>query len=60
MQGPSGPQSRTRGRPRLPEKGSTLTVYLPVGAHDRIIKMAKAQDKSISATIRQLLILRLP
>lgn len=49
-----------RGRPRLAEPRSTVSVWLPAHAHDRLIELAKQQEQSISATVRQLLILRLP
>lgn len=48
-----------RGRPRSAEPGSTVSVWLPASAHDRIIEIAKHEEQSISATVKQLLILRL-
>lgn len=51
--------TKPRGRPRVEEPGSTVSVWLPIGAHDRLIELAKREDKSISATARQILILRL-
>lgn len=60
---PSPP--RGPGRPRTVcrshEDGSTVTVYLPAAYHDRLTKLAALRsDKSVSAVVRQLLILRLP
>lgn len=56
---PRGP-----GRPRTVcadrELGSTVTTYLPAAYHDRLVKIAEQRDASVSAVVRQLLILRLP
>lgn len=51
---------RGPGRPRACEPRSTVSVWLPASAHDRLIELAKRHEMSISATIRQLLIIRLP
>lgn len=53
------------GRPRTVcatgDAGSRVTVYLPTAYHDRLTKLAELrEDKSVSAVVRQLLILRLP
>lgn len=53
-----------RGRPRTvcaqPGGGSTVSVYLPAAYHDRLAQLAaQREDKSISAVVRSLLILRL-
>lgn len=37
------------------EPGSTVSVWLPVSAHDRLIELAKREEQSLSKTIRQLL-----
>lgn len=50
---------RPRGRPRVNEPRASVSTWLPAGAHDRLIRLAQQQEQSISATIRQLLILRL-
>lgn len=55
----SDPPRRQRGRPRVEEPRSTVSTWLPAHAHDRLIRLAKREEQSISATIRQLLILRL-
>jgi predicted HicB family RNase H-like nuclease len=52
-------QKSRGGRPRLAEPRSTVSARLPVAVHDRLIQIARAQDQSVSATVRQLLILRL-
>lgn len=50
---------RPRGRPRVEEPRSSVSTWLPAGAHDRLIELAKREQQTISATVRQLLILRL-
>ena len=56
--------TRRRGRPpgtrTISEPRATVSVWLPASAHDRLIKFARDHEQSISATVRQLLILRLP
>lgn len=42
------------------ENGSVVSTYLPAAYHDRLVKLAQLHDQSVSATVRQLLILRLP
>jgi hypothetical protein len=49
-----------RGRPPASEPRSTVSVWLPASAHDRLIRLAKAQEKSISEVVRQLLKIQLP
>lgn len=48
-----------RGRPRVDEPRSSVSVWLPAHAHDRLIQLAKKHEQSISATVRELLRLRL-
>jgi hypothetical protein len=50
---------RRRGRPRVSEPRSTVSTWLPAHAHDRLIQIAKREEQSISAVVRQLLIFRL-
>lgn len=50
---------RGRGRPRVTEERRAFSVWLPANAHDRLIELAKQQEQSVSATVRQLLIFRL-
>lgn len=50
---------RRRGRPRVSEPRSTVSTWLPAHAHDRLIQIAKREERSISAVVRQLLIFRL-
>lgn len=53
-------ERRGRGRPRLEEPLSVVSTRLPVAYHDRLVELAKRNEMSISAAVRQLLILRLP
>jgi hypothetical protein len=53
------PGGRRGGRPRAKEAGSRISVWLPVSAHDRLIKLANEQEQSISACVRALLSVKL-
>lgn len=52
-------RARPRGRPRVEEPLSAISTRLPASYHDRLIRIANAQEISVSAVVRQLLILRL-
>lgn len=52
--------SNVGGRPRVQEPRSSVSTWLPATAHDQLIELAKREEQSISATVRQLLILQLP
>lgn len=47
--------ARPRGRPRLAEQKSTVSVWLPATDHDRLIRIAKARETSVSAVVRHVL-----
>lgn len=49
---------KRRGRPPVLEPRTSLSVWLSARDADRIIRVAKAREQSISATIRELLVLR--
>ncbi len=57
-------RARPRGRPRdagpSAESRASVSTWLPSGAHDRLIALAKAEERSISSVVRRLLILQLP
>ncbi len=53
-------EKRAPGRPRVQESRASVSVWLPASAHDRLIALAKKEEQSISATIRQILKIRLP
>jgi hypothetical protein len=49
---------RPVGRPRLiDEPGTSLSVWLPVSAYDRFVKLADARRQSVSTYVREVLIL---
>jgi len=48
-----------QGRPRNAEPYSSVTTWLPTGAHDKLIRLAAEQETSISALVRSLLLLKL-
>jgi hypothetical protein len=50
---------RPVGSTRVEEPRSSVSVWLPASAHDRLIKLAEKEEQSISKTVRQLLILKL-
>jgi len=51
--------TRPRGRPRVDESGSSVSVWLPISAHDRLIELAKREEQGVSSLVRSLLILQL-
>jgi hypothetical protein len=61
----SVPEGRPRGRPRgtgrswVTEPRATVSTWLPAGAHDKLIALAKREDRSVSETVKRLIILRL-
>jgi hypothetical protein len=55
------PPGRPLGSTRVTtDPCSSVSVWLPASCHDRIIKLAAKEEQSISKTIRQLLLLKLP
>jgi len=49
-----------RGRPRVDEPGSPVTAWLRQGDHDALIRLAKRDDRTVSAVIRDLVKRTLP
>ena len=47
------------GRPRSPEPGSVVSIYLTAKEHDRLIAMARQERMSLSALVRALLAARI-
>jgi hypothetical protein len=47
------------GRPRVPYRSTAMTVWVPNSTYDQLLDLAKRRETSLSATVRQLLILRL-
>lgn len=55
--GPGRPKTVCTGQ----QHGSTVTVYLPTSYHDRLAQLAaRRSDQSVSAVVREILILQLP
>jgi hypothetical protein len=50
---------RPRGSTKIDEPRSSVSAWLPVSAHDRLIKLAAKEQQSLSRTIRRLLTRRL-
>jgi len=50
---------KVRGRPRVEEPGTSMTVWVRVSEYDRICRMAQQRDQTVSSLVRQLLILKL-
>ena len=53
------PPGRPPGTTRVAEPSSSVSVWLPASAHDRLIELAKREEQSISKTVRDLLKLKL-
>lgn len=47
------------GRPPAPEPGSAITTWMPVSTHDKLIRLAQRQEVSVSALVRQFVILQI-
>jgi hypothetical protein len=56
----SRPPGRPLGSTRVGEPRTSVSVWLPASAHDRLIKLAAKEEQSISKTIRDLLKLQGP
>lgn len=50
---------RKRGRPRAQEPRSSVSTWLPARHHDRLIRLANRRGESVSATVREVIILTL-
>lgn len=50
---------RPRGRPKADEPGSAVMTWLRATEHDRLIALAKREEKTLSALIRELLKLKI-
>ncbi len=46
---------RRRGRPRVAEPGSTLSIWIPATEHDRYSRLAAERGESISKTVGTIL-----
>lgn len=48
-----------RGRPRVTQPRSSVSTWVPTTYHDRLIKMANAQDTTVSSLVRQIIVIQL-
>lgn len=48
---------RPRGRPPAQQPGSSLSTWVPVSLHDRLIEVASQREMSISALVREALVI---
>lgn len=48
---------KKRGRPRVREPRSSVSTWIPARHHDRLIRLANRRGESVSATVRQVIIL---
>lgn len=53
-------ETRPRGRPRVNEPRSWVSTKLPASAHDRLCQIAAERETSVSALVRQILIVNIP
>jgi len=51
---------RAGGRPRAIDPGSRLSAWVRERDHDRLVRIAKRNDQSVSSLVRQLLALKIP
>ena len=54
-------EPRPRGRPRVeePKPGVSASTWLQPNEYDKLVRMANQQEKSVSAMVRQLVVLKL-
>lgn len=50
---------RRRGRPRVQDPLSRVSTRIPTRHHDRLIRLANRRGESVSATVRDVLLLTL-
>lgn len=50
---------RGRGRPKVAEPRTTVCAWVEARHYDQIVRLANQQEKSVSAVVRELLIVRL-
>jgi hypothetical protein len=53
------PDPPKRGRPRVDEPGASVSTWLRPGEHDKLVRLAREQEKTISALVRQWVTLKL-
>lgn len=55
IKAPFGAVVQSRGRPRAPEPGSSVSTWIPVSYHDRLVKVANLHDMSVSAYVGRII-----
>lgn len=50
-------ERRRRGRPPANEPSSSVSTWLPVSVHDRLISVASAREISVSELVRQAIVI---
>lgn len=50
-------ERRRRGRPPVEEKRSSVSTWVPVSLHDRLIEVASAREISISELVREAIVI---
>lgn len=53
------PPRNRGGRPRDVQQGASVTAWIEVKHYDQLVKLATAQEKSVSTLVRELLVMRL-
>lgn len=48
-------EGRKRGRPKVSEPRSTVSTWIPASQHDKLIKLAKQREVSVSCLVRALI-----
>lgn len=51
---------RGRGRPRCNEPSTALSAWVKTSEYDRLVALANKRETSVSALVRQLIVLKLP
>lgn len=51
-------EKKPRGRPKVNETSTSVSTWVPASTHDRLIQLARQQDKTVSALVRDWLALK--
>ena len=49
-----------RGRPRINPQGTSVSAWVTPSEYDRLAQLARQQEKSLSALVRELLAVKRP
>ena len=53
------PVPKRGGRPRADTPGASVSTWMPVTYHDRLVKMADARGLSVSRLVKQMIVFQL-